>query len=116
MCSSDEFPSFLNDPLHLTNLLKEKSDLILADSTFSHIANHFLSQPISIKGLAVQRNLYGRPRSSSLDQYELDLLIYNIKGYLHSNSEELTEPVLQYLHNINRLLPNDFVILHIYVH
>jgi hypothetical protein len=108
MCSSDEILIFLDDPHHLASVLKEKSHSILPDSTFLHIAKHFLNQPISIEGFVVQRNLYGRSRSSELDQCELDLLIFNIKECLHSNSEELIKPFLQYLHNINRLLPNHF--------
>jgi hypothetical protein len=108
MCSSDEILSFLDDPHRLASVLKEKCHSTLPDSTFVHIVKHFLDQPISIEGLAVQRNLYGRSRSSELDQCELDLLILNIKGCLDLNSEELIKPFLQYLHNINRLLPNDF--------
>ena len=108
MCSSDEILSFLDDAHHLASVLKENSHSILPDSIFVHIAKHFLNQPISIEGLAVQRNLYGRSRSSELDQCELDLLIFNIKECLKSNSKELFKPFLQYLHNINRLLPGHF--------
>ncbi|CAF2323223.1 unnamed protein product [Rotaria sp. Silwood2] len=108
MCSSDEFLSYLNDPQYLSNLLKEKSNTIIDDSIFFHIANHFLCKDISIEGLSVQRNLYGRPRSSSLNKCEIDLFILNIKECINSNSEQLTKLFLQYLHNINRLLPNYF--------
>ncbi|CAF0996969.1 unnamed protein product [Rotaria sordida] len=108
MDSSDEFLSFLNDPNYLANLLKEKSNLIIDDSIYFHIANYFLGQKISVEGLSVQRNLYGRQRSSLLNQCEIDLLILNIKECLNSNSKELTKIFLQYLHNINRLLPNNF--------
>ncbi|CAF3331794.1 unnamed protein product [Rotaria sp. Silwood1] len=109
MCSSDEILSFINDPRYLANLLKEKSNTIIDDSIYIHIANHFLCQDISIEGLSVQRNLYGRSRSSLLNQCEIDLLIFNIKECLNSNSKELTKHFLQYLHNINRLLlPNKY--------
>jgi hypothetical protein len=108
MCSSDEIVSCLDDPHHLANLLKENPNSILPDSTFIDIAKHFLCQPISIEGLSVQRNLYGRSRSSSLDQCEIDLFIFNIKECLSSNSSQLIKPFLQYLHNIIRLLPNGF--------
>lgn len=107
MSLPNEFLSLLDDPNHLASLLREKANLILDDSTYFHIANHFLRQPISVEGLAVQRNLYGRQRSSLLTQEEIDLLRMNIKECLHSNSEQLIKPFLQYLHNINRLLPND---------
>ncbi|CAF1236392.1 unnamed protein product [Adineta steineri] len=108
MCSSDEILSCLNDPQRLADLLKENSQSSLPDSIFIHIAKHFLSQPISIEGLAVQRNLYGRSRTTLLDECELDLLLMNIKECINSNSEHLIKPFLQYLHNINRLLPNNF--------
>jgi hypothetical protein len=108
MCSSEEILLSLNDLHHLANLLKENSNLILSDSIYSHITNHFLCQSISIEGLSVQRNLYGRSRSSILNQCEIDLLIFNIKECLNSNNKQLIKIFLQYLHNINRLLPNDF--------
>jgi hypothetical protein len=107
MCSSEEILSSLNDLPFLANLLKENCHLILSDSIYSDIANHFLCQSITIEGLAVQRNLYGRSRSSLLNQSELDLLIFNIKECLNSNNEQLIKIFLQYLHNINRLLSND---------
>ena len=108
MSSSDEILSYLDDPCRLASFLKENCQSILPDSTYIHIAKHFLCQPISIEGLSVLRNLYGRSRSSSLDQSEMDLLIFNIKECLNSNSDQLIKPFLQYLHNINRLLPNDY--------
>ena len=108
MCSVEEILSSLHDLPSLANILKENHHLVLPDSIFSHIANHFLCQSVTTEGLAVQRNLYGRSRSSSLDQSELDLLVFNIKECLNSNSEQLRKAFLQYLHNINRLLPNDF--------
>jgi hypothetical protein len=108
MCSSETILLALNDLHHLANLLKENCQLILPDSIYSDIANHFLDQPISIEGLSVQRNLYGRSRSSILNQSELDLLIFNIKECLNTNCQQLIKIFLQYLHNINRLLPNDF--------
>jgi hypothetical protein len=108
MSSSDEILLYLDDPCRLASFLKENCQSILPDSTYIHIAKHFLCQPISIKGLSVLRNLYGRSRSSSLDQSEMDLLIINIKECLNSNSDQLIKPFLQYLHNINRVLPNDY--------
>ena len=108
MCSSDEILSLLDKPIYLAKLLKENPNLSLTDSTLSHIANYFLHCPISVEGLSVQRNLYGRIRSLSLNQMEINLLIFNIKECFRLNSQELTKPFLQYLHNINRLLPNDF--------
>lgn len=108
MSFSDELLSLIDDSHRLISLLKEKSHLVISDSTYYHIVNHFLNKPISIESLAIQRNLYGRPRSSSLNQCEINLLILNIKECLHSTSKELTKTFLQYLHNINRLLPNNF--------
>ena len=105
MCSADEIVPLLNDAPRLAKLLKDEARSTLSDSIFTLIAHHFLSQPISEDGLAVQRNLYGRCRSSPLDQAELDLLVLNVKECLRSNDQHLQRPFLQYLHNINRLLP-----------
>ena len=108
MCSYDDIFSSLDDLPRLACILKEKSQLVLPDSIFTHIAKYFLNQPITVEGLAVQRNLYGRTRSSSLDQDESNLLMQNVQYCLNSNLQDLIKPFLQYLHNINRLLPNNF--------
>jgi hypothetical protein len=108
MCSIEEIVESLNDLQLVANLLKDNCDLVLPDSIYSHIANYFLCQSISIQGLSVQRNLYGRIRSTNLNQCEINLLIFNIKECLNSNNKQLIKPFLQYLHNINRLLSNDF--------
>jgi len=108
MCSVEDIVESLNDLQLVANLLKDNCDLVLPDTIYSHIANYFLCQPISIQGLSVQRNLYGRIRSTNLNQCEIDLLIFNIKECLNSNNKQLIKPFLQYLHNINRLLSNDF--------
>ena len=107
MCSEEEIVSSLNDLSVLANLLKVNGNLILSDSIFDHIVQYFLNQSITIEGLAVQRNLYGRSRSSSLNQSELDLLVLNIQSSFNSTNPELIKIFLQYLHNINRLLPKE---------
>ena len=107
MCSDDEILSLLNDASRLAKLFKDEAQSTLSDSIFVLVAQHFLTQPISSDGLAVQRNLYGRSRSSPLDQAELDLLLFNVKECLCCNDPQLQRPFLQYLHNINRLLPSD---------
>ncbi|UJR24823.1 hypothetical protein I4U23_006198 [Adineta vaga] len=108
MDSYDDILSSFDDLPRLACLLKEKGQLILPDSIFLQIVQHFLNQSVSIEGLSVQRNLYGRIRSSSLVEDELNLLVYNIKQCLNLNSQQLIKPFLQYLHNIHRLLPNDY--------
>ncbi|CAF0827604.1 unnamed protein product [Adineta ricciae] len=108
MYSYDDILSSLDDLPRLACVLKEKSQVVLPDSVFTQIAKYFLNQPITVEGLAVQRNLYGRIRSSSLDQDEFNLLIRNIQYCLNSNLQDLIKPFLQYLHNMNRLLPSNF--------
>lgn len=108
MCSEEELISSLKDLPALANLLKINGNFILSDSIFDRIAQHFLNQSITIEGFAVQRNLYGRCRSSSLTQSELDLLLFNIQSSLNSTNPELLKVFLQYLHNINRLLPTEY--------
>jgi len=108
MCSVEEIVESLNDLQLVAKFLKDNCDLVLPDSIYSNIANHFLCQSISIEGLSVQRNLYGRIRSTNLNQCEIDLLIFNIKECLNLNNKQIIKPFLQYLHNINRLLSNNF--------
>lgn len=109
MCSSEEILASLNDLSHLANLLKENANLILSDSIYFDIVNHFLSKEnLSIEGISVQRNLYGRSRTSILNENEIYLFISNIKQCLNSNNQQLIKIFLQYLHNINRLLPNNY--------
>lgn len=108
MCSVDDVLASLDDPQHLASLLKQNPQLILPDSAYSQVATHFLARPVSVDGLSALRNLYGRPRSSSLNEHELSLLAFNVKQCLTTKSSELIKPLLQYLHNANRLLPSEF--------
>lgn len=109
MCSSEDILGLLNDLPYLANYLKENSNLILSDSIYSNIVDYFLSQKeITCEGLSVQRNLYGRSRTTLLNENEINLFIFNIKKSLNTTDKQLIKIFLQYLHNINRLLPINF--------
>ena len=108
MNSSVEIVNLLNDLPSLSNYLKENHELEFDDSIYSTIAKHLLDQPVTIESLSVQRNLYGRLRSTNLNSIEIDLFIFNLKQSLNSNSKDLIKIFLQYLHNLTRLLPSEY--------
>jgi len=96
MNSSVEIVNLLNDLPSLSNYLKENHELEFDDSIYSTIAKHLLDQPVTIESLSVQRNLYGRLRSTNLNSIEIDLFIFNLKQSLNSNSKDLIKIFLQY--------------------
>ena len=110
MSSSDEILARLHDPEALASWLKENAHLSLADADYSLIVEHFLrsTSTITAEALAVQRNLYGRARSSPLSSPELDLLTANTRHCLSSSCPSLSTVFLQYLHNVSRCLPAEF--------
>ena len=108
--TEEEIRTFLDEPSRLSSWLKDNAQIPLSDSIYSSIVEHFLRlNCVTIESLSVQRNLYGRHRSSSLTSLEVDLLLVNLRHCLSSTTcSKLTTVFLQYLHNISRYFPSEF--------
>ena len=101
----EEILPYLDQPRELSNFLKEKSNSEISDSIYEYIVNYYQSKPLSIETMMVQRNLYGRLRSTSLASTEIDFCLSIVRQCLESNCHQTGTLLLQYLHNINRVLP-----------